>query len=45
MRPSATKGQNVVVKGLTIHVFHRRFGIGSVLKNIELEHGRNMFEL
>jgi hypothetical protein len=34
-KSGATKGQNVIVKGLAVHVFHTDASVLEVLRNIE----------
>ena len=45
-KSGATKGQNVILKGLAIHVFHTAASVLEVLKNIELnDKGVDTFDL
>jgi len=45
-KSGATKGQNVILKGLAVHVFHTAASVLEVLKNIELnDKGVDTFDL
>ena len=44
-KSGATKGQNVVVVGLNVFVFHSDASVLEVLKNIESNDEGNIFEL
>ena len=44
-KSGATKGQNVVIAGLNVFVFHSDASVLEVLKNIESNDEGNIFEL